>query len=145
MNYYFSAKENAFYPVDAIESYKKAGTLPDDIVLVNDDLYITYAAELTPEGKYRGVGADGLPCWLDMSVQPISPEEAITMADNEKTRLLDVATAAIAPLQDAVDLDMATDEERALLTGWKKYRVELSRIDTNAAPDIDWPEVPNVA
>ncbi|AMO80097.1 tail fiber assembly protein [Obesumbacterium proteus] len=142
MNYYFSAKENAFYPVDAIESYKKSGTLPDDIVLVNDDLYITYAAELTPEGKYRGVGNDGLPCWLDMAVQPISPEEAITMADNEKTRLLDVATAAIAPLQDAVDLDIATDEELAQLKAWKTYRVLLSRIDTASAPDIEWPPLP---
>lgn len=142
MNYYFSAKENAFYPVDAIESYKKAGTLPDDIVLVNDDLYITYASELTPDGKYRGVGADGLPCWLDMSELPISPEESITMAEKGKNHRLDFAAASIAPLQDAFDLGIATKDELARLKAWKTYRVLLSRIDISHAPEIDWPQLP---
>ncbi|HBR2160753.1 TPA: tail fiber assembly protein, partial [Klebsiella pneumoniae] len=45
----------------------------------------------------------------------------------------------ISILQDAVDLDMATDEERTQLTTLKKYRVLLSRVDTSKAPDIDWP------
>ncbi|MGG2140372.1 tail fiber assembly protein [Symbiopectobacterium sp. RP] len=45
------------------------------------------------------------------------------------------------PLQDAVDLDMATDEEKAALTEWQKYVVLLSRVDVNAT-DIEWPEQP---
>ena len=32
----------------------------------------------------------------------------------------------IAPLQDAVDLEIATEEETLLLEAWKKYRVLLS-------------------
>jgi hypothetical protein len=52
------------------------------------------------------------------------------------------ATAAIAPLQDAVDTEIATEEEQAALLAWKKYRVALSRIDTGTAPDIAWPELP---
>jgi hypothetical protein len=59
-----------------------------------------------------------------------------------KTVLLDQATTAIAPLQDAVELDMATEEETAQLLAWKKYRVLLNRTDTATAPDIDWPEMP---
>lgn len=55
-----------------------------------------------------------------------------------------VADAAIAPLQDAVDIDEATDEETALLTAWKKYRVALNRVPAQAGypSTIDWPVAP---
>ncbi|CAM6643993.1 phage tail protein [Escherichia coli] len=48
----------------------------------------------------------------------------------------------IAPLQDAVDLDIATEEETSLLAAWKTYRVLLNRVDISVAPDIEWPAVP---
>ncbi|EFA6329502.1 hypothetical protein E3C62_13755 [Escherichia coli] len=44
--------------------------------------------------------------------------------------------------QDAVDLEIATEEEASLLEAWKKYRVLLNRVDTSTAPDIEWPAVP---
>ncbi|WP_409488743.1 tail fiber assembly protein [Pseudomonas promysalinigenes] len=55
------------------------------------------------------------------------------------------ATARINTLQDAVDLDMATEAEAAALTAWKVYRVELSRMDitTTAPADDDWPASPS--
>ena len=34
----------------------------------------------------------------------------------------------IAPLQDAVDLEIATEEERSLLEAWNKYRVLLNQL-----------------
>ncbi|WP_148097668.1 tail fiber assembly protein, partial [Trabulsiella odontotermitis] len=46
-------------------------------------------------------------------------------------------------LQDAVDLDMATDDDVQSLTTWKKYRVLLSRVNPDDAPDIEWPEKPS--
>ncbi|EJH8726403.1 tail fiber assembly protein, partial [Cronobacter sakazakii] len=52
------------------------------------------------------------------------------------------ATQAIAPLQDAVELEMASEGEVAQLAAWKKYRVLLNRVDTTTAPDIAWPEMP---
>ncbi|HBL4909300.1 TPA: tail fiber assembly protein, partial [Enterobacter hormaechei] len=65
---------------------------------------------------------------------------------NQKKQYTDKASRVIAPLQDAVDLEIASKEEITLLTEWKKYRVLLSRVDTSKAPDIEWPEVPdNVA
>ncbi|PSY39661.1 phage tail protein, partial [Escherichia albertii] len=45
-------------------------------------------------------------------------------------------------LQDAVDLEIATEEEKSLLAAWKKHRVLLNRVDTSTAPDIEWPAVP---
>ncbi len=73
---------------------------------------------------------------------PVSKEQLVAVAEQQKQSLLAEANNAIAPLQDAVDLDMATDEEVAQLTAWKKYRVLLNRIDTSLAPDIEWPEKP---
>ena len=52
-----------------------------------------------------------------------------------------LATVAIAPLQDAVELGIATAEETAALSEWKKYRVLLMRVDT-AKPE--WPTQPGV-
>lgn len=58
--------------------------------------------------------------------------------------LLRVAALRIAPLQDAVDLGSASEEESASLLLWKQYRVDLGRI---AAQDgfpesVVWPESP---
>ncbi|QVL21567.1 tail fiber assembly protein [Pseudomonas qingdaonensis] len=55
-----------------------------------------------------------------------------------------VADSAIAPLQDAVDLDDATEAEATALKAWKKYRVALNRLPEQAGypTDIDWPAPP---
>lgn len=69
-------------------------------------------------------------------------EQIVTEAESEKQALMAEATTVIAPLQDAVDLGIATPEEESALKEWKKYRVLLNRIDTSAAPDIKWPVKP---
>ncbi|EKN5071713.1 TPA: tail fiber assembly protein [Yersinia enterocolitica] len=62
--------------------------------------------------------------------------------EHKKANLLTLAAEAIAPLQDAVDLAMATEREKELITAWKKYRVLLMRVDIAQSPDIIWPVVP---
>lgn len=69
-------------------------------------------------------------------------ESDIAVAEAQKQHLLSEATSIIDPLQDAVDFEEATPEEKKVLTAWRKYRILLSRIDTSAAPDIDWPLKP---
>ncbi|WP_440866548.1 tail fiber assembly protein [Symbiopectobacterium purcellii] len=64
-------------------------------------------------------------------------------AQQALTSRLTVANTRIQPLQDAVDLDMATETERAQLVAWKKYRVLLNRLDISKAADINWPEPPD--
>ncbi|ECV9929980.1 TPA: tail fiber assembly protein [Salmonella enterica] len=60
-------------------------------------------------------------------------------AEGTKSRLLQMASGKIAPLQDAVDLGIATDDEKAQLDEWKKYRVLVNRVDTSAP---SWPDKP---
>lgn len=80
----------------------------------------------------------------DGKVAAVVPTQAqlVTAAVAQKTLLMSQCTDKIAPLQDAVDLDIATGAEKAQVAAWKKYRVLLNRVDTSAAPDITWPEKP---
>ncbi|EPM7932181.1 tail fiber assembly protein, partial [Escherichia coli] len=66
----------------------------------------------------------------------------IREAEETKNSLMQVASEHIAPLQDAIDLDIATEEETSLLAAWKTYRVLLHRVDTTVAADIEWPVAP---
>lgn len=66
---------------------------------------------------------------------------SVSMNTGGRDTLLMQAALAIAPLQDAVDLDVATDAETALLKLWKQYRVAVNRVDlTQASPT--WPIAP---
>lgn len=57
-----------------------------------------------------------------------------------QAQLLSAVAMAIAPLQDAADLDEATTEEAALLKAWKQYRVAVNRVDLSAP---SWPVAPS--
>lgn len=85
---------------------------------------------------------DVLGRWVfeDNTITPRIPtaEELITEAEMQKQQLLAVAGNVIAPLQDAVELEIATDAEIALLAEWKTYRVLLNR----AKLDEAWPPKP---
>lgn len=61
--------------------------------------------------------------------------------DEAKSSLLSEASLKISILNDAVELDEATDEEVKYLIAWKKYRVLVNRVDTEQT-DIIWPEKP---
>jgi len=69
-------------------------------------------------------------------------ENAVLIASSRLAAEMDEANRVIAPLQDAVDIGIAADAEITRLAEWKRYRVELSRIDTSKAPDIKWPVRP---
>lgn len=136
--YLYSAKSNAFYPTSMKETYIAAGMWPDDGVPCEEDLFAAFSG-LPPEGKVRAAGEDGYPTWVD--VPPPTAEDVKRDADYKKSELLAQATVIMAPLQDAVDLGMATEDEESSLLAWKKYRVLVNRVDT-ANPPINWPEQP---
>ncbi|EFV1609035.1 tail fiber assembly protein [Salmonella enterica] len=66
----------------------------------------------------------------------------VAAAESKKYMLIQSAGNSINPLQDAVELGIATDEEKSRYDAWRKYRVLLTRVDTSLAPDINWPEPP---
>ena len=101
------------------------GALPPDVTTIS------------PTGNYQKWNGNA---WVD----DVDAERValINEAESQKKELLRHASEIIATLQDAVDLDMATDEEKLRLNEWKKYRVLLNRIRPENAPDIEWPVIP---
>lgn len=61
----YSPSCNTFFPAELMERYTKAGTLPNDLVDVNEYTFIIFIGE-APEGKVRNPGADGYPCWKNI-------------------------------------------------------------------------------
>jgi hypothetical protein len=85
--------------------------------------------------------ADGTWRYTDGRIEKI-PVDNIAVAENKKSQLMADANAAIAPLERAVKLEMATDEEVERLNAWERYSVLLSRVKPEDAPDIVWTEKP---
>ena len=66
-------------------------------------------------------------------------DEQQQLAELQKATLLSEAESVILPLERAVRLNMATDEEHSRLEAWERYSVLVSRVDT-ANPE--WPQKP---
>lgn len=104
---------------------------------------------------YLGIGV--LPSWLTTDQRPNSWSvwnsvkwvrddtawRAKVTAENQarKTQLFADASARIATLQDAVELEIATPAETSLLGQLRVYRVELSRVDVTLDSPT-WPTAP---
>ncbi|HHJ4223935.1 TPA: tail fiber assembly protein [Raoultella ornithinolytica] len=92
---------------------------------------VTRSVPLTPYDKWDGSA------WVtDEGAQHAAD---VAVADMQKKELIAQVTAVISIHQDALALNMATDEEKARLTSLQTYRVLLNRVDTALAPNIFWP------
>ncbi|HEY4437700.1 MAG TPA: tail fiber assembly protein [Lelliottia sp.] len=109
---------------------------PVDAVEISDRWY-NYLMDGQTKGNEIVADEYGFPILSEPVV------DYVAAAETEKSQHLAEATAKIAPLQDAVDLGIATDEEVTQLDSWKTYRVEVNRVDTSTAPDIAWPVPPS--
>ena len=80
---------------------------------------------------------------VEMKAQAAA-DQLLAQVQAETALRRSAADSAIAPLQDAVDIDEATEAETALLKDWKRYRVALNRLPEQSGypTDIDWPAPP---
>ncbi|HIE0657983.1 TPA: tail fiber assembly protein [Providencia rettgeri] len=149
IQYFISDNGVDFY--ESFEEFKlkyKIGFDKQGIIrTVSEDISAIYPLDLSivdVSSLPTGFNIDGRWIYKNGAIMQYEPslEESVFLASQQKQLLLEEATAAIAPLQDAVDLGIATGEEREPLIKWKEYRVLLDRVDTSLAPDIDWPEKP---
>ncbi|BBV67859.1 tail assembly protein [Klebsiella sp. STW0522-44] len=116
-------------------AYKKSDLTTETVRTLGplDDAY-TLQTPATPYDKWNGSE------WVtDADAQHAAD---VAAAVQKKNSLRAVADAEISWLQDAVDAGIATNEETSLLATWKAYRVQLMRIKTDTAPDIEWPTPP---
>lgn len=114
--------------------------IPKDAVEVDDELFLSTIHQM--DGVWMRDSASGL-----IEKHPFPPpsrDELVAAAIVQRDQSLAIATARIAPLQDAVDLSIATAVEKALLVSWKNYRVNLNRVDQQSGypQAIEWPQAP---
>ncbi|HEP0305453.1 TPA: tail fiber assembly protein [Providencia rettgeri] len=100
--------------------------------------------EFHPSELPKQLAANGYWCWdgakfIDQSQSPDALQQA---TQQQKAQLIALATQAIAPLEDAEILGDITDSESTQLAQWRRFRLEVNRVDTTLAPSIDWPVQP---
>ncbi|WLW59810.1 tail fiber assembly protein [Achromobacter sp. PD1] len=137
--YFFSQSTGGFYTREI-----HGDAIPEDAAEISDELYASLMGGQS-QGKMIVAGEDGHPILADPP--PPTAEQLATAALIKRDRLLRDAATRIAPLQDAVDLGVATEEEDAKLLAWKRYRVALNRIEQQPGypSDFVWPERPDQA
>lgn len=129
----YSPSNNAFYDT-AINR-----EIPDDAIDITEKAWTDLLAGQA-KGKLIACGTDLRPC---LTEQPLpTADELISQAEDKRSRLRAEADTVIQPLQDASDLEIATENEAMQLTAWKKYRVMLMRVDTKDIENTIWPERP---
>lgn len=132
---FFSNTERTFFDDEVNPA------LPADAKVISS---LDHAVIFAGVAAGKGIDFSGArPALIDLPSPPV--EQFREMALSERDRGLSVAALRIAPLQDAVDLDDASEADLAELKKWKQYRVALNRIELQAGfpTNIDWPVLPS--
>ncbi|WP_353613973.1 tail fiber assembly protein [Mangrovibacter phragmitis] len=143
--YLFSKTTLGFYPVADKQAYINAGTLPDDVIEVDDNVRDTYNAQ-APLGKKLDVDSDGMPVWVDLPAPTAS--ELIAQAKIKQESLLTSAKNTISVWQSELLLGIISDADKATLTAWIPYIKELQALDFSSITDeasydaFAWPDAP---
>lgn len=136
----WDAKNNLLLSYVLKAEYEAAGMWPENGIDVSDEV----AAEFTgqpPEGKTIGVGADGMPAWVD--IPPPTREELISAAEQVRQQLLAHADAVILDWRTELMLGKISDANRAKLSAWLAYKNEVKSADVTTAPEhVNWPVPP---
>lgn len=117
------------------------------ICCIQNDVSLIYpenlsVAEVANTTANRRADTSGEWVYLDGAIvkREKTKDELIWLAEQKKNSLLEKISAQIAPLQDAVELGIATTDEESQLSELKQKRVFLSRINTSEPASINWPE-----
>lgn len=139
-NYKYSPGNNAFYPTSLEAEYTEAGTWPDDLIDVSDDVYREFASDAAPEGKQRIAGSDGLPAWED--IPPPTKEQLIEQAETRKQALIAEASQKTQLWQTQLILGIITEKDKASLKEWMLYVQDVQAVDPSPGAGVVWPTLP---
>ena len=129
---YFSKSSNGFF-LDSIND-----NMPADIVEISADLYNALMAGQQNGGKVIESDDDGYPIL-------VSPEvNHIAQAENQRAQLLATADDVTADWRVELMLGDISSTDKEKLSAWMDYKKEVKAVDTSTAPEISWPELPEV-
>lgn len=135
---YFSAQELGFFNDSWLgEGIYTEDNWPNDAVLMTPEELEEYHGKGSPEGKVLG-SKDGRPAWVDLP-----HEMQVNIANYKKQSLIDDANQKISVWKITLLMgDELSDEDKTQLRAWISFINALNAIDTEKAPDINWPVGP---
>ncbi|WP_338496330.1 tail fiber assembly protein [Pseudomonas sp. WP18] len=131
------------YYIADIRGFDHSDTPPAGSVYISDEDFQTlFSGVASRPGASIVPNRQGYPVLQD-APDPTT-EELAAAALARRDELLAQAALRIAPLQDAVDIDRASEAEVQALKAWKNYRIDLNRIELKEGfpTSIDWPYPP---
>ncbi|MPU94455.1 tail fiber assembly protein [Escherichia coli] len=138
MNYWFSPANNAFYPVALKESYVNAGSLPNDLIEVEDTIFNEFSAT-PPDGKMRGVGYSGLPIWVDIPVVEESSEQIKARARVLRDEFIVSTDRMLVSDFTINNIPLTAEQQAELLDVRQKFKVWP---ESEGWPKVELPEIP---
>lgn len=136
--YLYSPSTRGFYPRVLQPDFVEAGTWPNDLVEVADEDY-ERLMRVPSDGLVIVSGENGYP--ETSAPPPLSADETKARNVSIRDSLLATAALRIAPLQDAIELELASQGESEFLLAWRRYRVDVNRVDVMVA-NPSWPPPP---
>lgn len=139
MSYWFSPKNNAFYPKALKEAYRNAGTLPDDLKDVSDDAFMEFSG-MPPAGKVRAADSQGLPCWADMSAPEVSEDELKAQARKLRDDFILSTDRMLVEDYTINDIPLSDEQREGLLKVRASFKTWPNE---DGWPKIALPEIPS--
>ena len=132
---YYSKNTGGFYD-DEIHG----DDIPADVVEITDDTWMELLNGQA-EGKIISADENGYPVLTDLP--PLSHEELVQVAENERQRLLTHADAVMLDWRTELMLGEISDANRAKLSAWMAYKNEIKAVDVATDPEhVNWPVPP---
>ncbi len=136
--YYFSATTLSFYPAELLDVYAEAGTLPADLVEIDDDAYAQFS-DAQPTGKKRGADKKGKPVWVNVPVPVTTVDDIAATARRYRDEFL-TATDPLTIIDYSIDDSPLTDEQRGeLMAARQIFKIWPT---TAGWPLVELPELP---
>ena len=138
MDYFYSPAENAFYPAALEDAYRAAGTLPDDLIAVEDGVFAEFSA-CPPQGKTRAAGSNGMPCWVDIPQKEVTEDEIKAQARGLRDEFIESTDKMLVP-DYTINDEPLTEEHRGELI---EIRLAFKSWPAKEGwPNIELPEIP---
>ncbi|AWC81161.1 MULTISPECIES: tail fiber assembly protein [Serratia] len=129
-----------FISVDA-DGYISGMYIPrneEDMALLDSDGFFEVS-----ESEFKSIGSGSK--YIGGAIVDGVPNPPILNPELRKylhSSMIRTASEKISYLQDAIDFGVATDEEIYSIGKWRKYRIELNRIDPSDKNITEWPISP---
>lgn len=128
--YYFSATTLSFYPAELLDVYAEAGTLPADLVEIDDDAYAQFS-DAQPIGKKRGADKKGKPVWVNVPAPVVTADDVAAIARRHRDAFIKET--------DSMMVDDYSIDDKPLSEAQRHELIAIRAIYRSWPTEDNWP------